>query len=71
MSILSLSIESKCSYAEAYQNLAVFKFLIGNIKGSRKSFKKALMLFIEQVRRYEVNVLRRQLTGVVRLDDLK
>ncbi|MCP4972392.1 MAG: glycosyltransferase [Prochlorococcus sp.] len=56
-------------HAETHQNYAVARLLAGDIDGARSSFRQAIALLNSQGRRKESEDLRRQVAGMVKLDE--
>ncbi|MFL0781639.1 MAG: glycosyltransferase [Prochlorococcus sp.] len=56
-------------HAETHQNDAVARFVGGDIPGARSGFRQALKLLHDQGRRDDAQALRRQLEGMIKLDD--
>ncbi len=62
------AIELNPNHVESYQNLALTRFLLGNITEARKDFNYTIRLLKKQGRISEVNELKLQLNGMVKLD---
>ena len=64
------AIDLNPDYIESHKNLAILKLIIGDIINARKSFRKTFEILNSQNNFTEVEILKKQLKGIINLEDI-
>ena len=64
------AIDLNPDYIDSHKNLAILRLLMGDINNARKSFKKTFSILRSQNNFAEIEILRKQLKGMIDLEDI-